>query len=76
MARSSPDYDSSIQLEGVSGEIPVAPGGGREEATLAVLRPDQKQAYLDERQRRREAAEKDMQSIGLTLPSNWNFLDP
>ncbi len=76
MARNSPDYDSSIKLEGSSGDIGNLPAGSPEAATLAVLKPEQRAAYEAERQRRREEAEKDMKSIGLTLPETWNFLDP
>lgn len=75
MARNSPDFDSSIKLEGASGDIGNLPAGSREEATLAVLRPDQREAYQAERQRRRDEAEKNMKAIGLTLPETWNFLD-
>ena len=42
---------------------------------LAVLRPDQRAAYEAERQRRRDEAAKDLQSVGLTLPENWNLLE-
>lgn len=75
MARNSPEYDASIKLEGAAGDIGNIPSGSREEATLSVLRPEQREAYLAERQSRRDAAEKDMRAIGLTLPETWNFLD-
>ncbi len=75
MARNSPEYDASIKLEGAAGDIGNLPSGSREEATLSVLRPEQREAYLAERQSRRDAAEKDMRAIGLTLPESWNFLD-
>jgi len=76
MARQSPDYDSSVKLEGAAGDIAAAGQGTPEEATLAVLRPDQREKYQAEKQKRREAAAKDLEAIGLSLPSNWDPLDP
>jgi hypothetical protein len=75
MARGSSDYDPSMKLEGADGEIGATAGGNREQATLAVLRPDQRAAYEAERQRRRAEAEKDAAAIGLTLPEKWDLLD-
>lgn len=76
MARGSSDYDPSMKLEGAGGEIGGTAGGNREQATLSVLRPEQRAAYEAERQRRRAEAEKDLNAIGLTLPENWDTLDP
>jgi hypothetical protein len=73
MARGARDYDPSMKLEGVMGDIPGGAGG--REAMLAVLRPDQRAAYEAERQRRRDDAAKDMEAIGLTLPADWDLLD-
>lgn len=75
MARGSRDYDPSMKLEGAGGEIGTTAGGNREQATLAVLRPDQRAAYEAERQRRRAEAEKDAAAIGLSIPENWDALD-
>ncbi len=75
MARSSPDYDPGMQLEGEAGDIGTTPGGSPRDAMLSVLRPEQREAYEAERQRRREEAEKDMNAIGMSLPSNWDLLD-
>jgi hypothetical protein len=75
MARSSRDYDPSMQLEGIGGEIGSTPSGGRQEAMLSVLRPEQRQAYEAERQRRRAEAAEDLNAIGLSLPPNWDLLD-
>ena len=75
MARSSPDYDSSITLNGALGPIGATPGGDPHEAMLTVLTPDQRVRYDAERQRRRTQAAKDMAAVGLTLPPNWEFLD-
>jgi hypothetical protein len=75
MARSSPDYDSSITLNGALGPIGATPGGDPHEAMLTVLTPDQRVRYDAERQRRRTQAAKDMAAVGLTLPHNWEFLD-
>lgn len=76
MARASRDYDPAMKLEGVGGEIgATAAAGTRQEAMLAVLRPDQRAAYQAEQQRRRDEAVKNMEAMGLTLPPNWDALD-
>ncbi|MHA3775660.1 hypothetical protein ACXR0O_29450 [Verrucomicrobiota bacterium sgz303538] len=75
MARSSRDYDPSMVIEGVNGQIGATPAGDRQAAILSVLSPDQRVAYEAERQRRREAAEKDLAAIGLTLSPNWEMFD-
>ena len=75
MARSSPDYDPSMRLEGGRGEIGVVPSENARDAMLAVLRPEQRAIYDAERKRRREEAEKDLASIGLTLPPDWEMFD-
>ncbi|QJE94882.1 hypothetical protein [Luteolibacter luteus] len=74
-ARSSPDYDPAMKLEGIGGDIGATPGGASRDAMLSVLRPEQREKYEVERQRRRAEAEKEMNEIGLTLPSNWDLLD-
>lgn len=75
MARSSPDYDPRMVIEGASGEVGATPSGDRQQAILSVLTPDQRAAYEAERQRRREEANKDLEAIGLTLPPDWEMLD-
>jgi len=76
MARSSKDYDPSMILQGSQGQIlATAPVTDRESAILSVLRPDQRAAYVAEKNRRREAAAKDMEAIGLTLPANWAMFE-
>lgn len=75
MARTSRDYDPAMQLEGIGGEIGSTPGGSRQDAMLSVLRPEQREAYDAERQRRREEASKDLEAIGLSLPPSWDLLD-
>jgi hypothetical protein len=75
MARNSRDYDPSMILEGARGEIGATPGGKPQDAMLAVLRPDQRATYEAERQRRREAAAKEAEAVGLTLPAGWEMLE-
>jgi hypothetical protein len=75
MARNSRDYDPAMKLEGGVGEIATTPSGGSREVMLSVLRPDQREAYETERQRRRTEAAKDMEALGLTLPPSWDLLD-
>ena len=75
MARGSRDYDPAMKLEGVGGDIGATPVGDRQQAMLAVLRPDQRAAYAAAQQSRRDEAAKTMQAIGLTLPPNWDMLN-
>lgn len=73
MARGSRDYDPSMKLEGVGGDIGATPAGNRQDAMLAVLKPEQRALYQSELQRRRDEAAKNMQGIGLTLPPDWDM---
>ena len=75
VARGSRDYDPAMKLEGAAGDIGGTPTGDRQAALLAVLRPDQRAAYEAEQQRRRAEAATSMESLGLTLPPNWDMLD-
>jgi hypothetical protein len=75
MARGSRDYDPGMKLEGSGGEIGSTPAGDRQQAMLSVLRPEQREAYESERQKRREEAEAEMQEFGLSLPPEWDLLD-
>jgi len=75
MARGSRDYDPAMKLEGIGGEIGNTPAGDRQQAMLSVLRPEQREAYESERQKRREEAAAEMQEFGLSLPPEWNLLD-
>lgn len=74
-ARSSRDYDPGMKLEGITGDIGATPAGDRQAAMLAVLRPDQREVYEADRQKRRDEAAKDAAAIGLTLPPDWNPID-
>lgn len=75
MARGSKDYEPTMKLEGANGEIGATPGGDRQAAMLAILKPEQRAAYEAEQKRRRDEAAKNMESVGLTLPSDWQMLD-
>ena len=68
MARGAKDYDSSMIFEGANGPVTGVPDGNPKEAMLSILTPDQRAAYDAEMRRRREAAEKEMNTVGLTLP--------
>ena len=71
MAQSSPDYDSSIRLEGVTGEIAPANLHPRD-ALKSVLRPDQLAKYEEARQRRFLEASREMNKLGVELPADWD----
>lgn len=75
VARSSPDYDPAMQIDGVTGPVESKPVGDRRAAILDVLRPDQRAQYEVERQRQREQAEKQWAGVGLRLPDEWQIFD-
>ncbi len=75
MARSSPDYDPTMVMEGAQGNIGGTPSANPRDAMLSVLTPDQRVAYDTELRNRRESASKDLEAIGLTLPADWEMLD-
>ena len=75
VVRNSRDYDPAMVLEGAGGQIPAAVAPNPREAMLAVLTPDQRATYDAEQRRRRDEAEKDLNSMGMTLPANWEMLE-
>ena len=71
MARSSPDYDPSMQLDGLGADTAgLSEGASRDEAILAVLTPEQASLYEADRQRRREEAAKGFEAMGLKPPGD------
>lgn len=76
MARGAKDFDPGMSFEGLGTDTaPLATGRSKQDAILAVLRPDQKAAYEAEREKRREAARKDLEEIGLSLPENFDPME-
>lgn len=76
MARGARDFDPKMQFEGLGADTgALASGQSKQDAILAVLRPGQRQAYEAEREKRRQATQKEMQSMGLTLPADWGSRD-
>lgn len=76
MARSSPDYDPAMRLEGLGSDAAaLTEGGSRDEAILAVLRPDQRAAYEADRQRRRTEAARNLESLGIKPPADLGALE-
>jgi len=74
VARNSKEYDPRMAIDGVSATAgPPSTTGDTQEAMLSVLRADQRAAYEIEIQRRREQAAKDMEAVGLSLPTDWDF---
>jgi hypothetical protein len=73
MARGARDFDPAMQFEGLGTDRgALATGQSKQDAVLAVLRPDQRQIYQDEQEKRRMAARQEMESLGLTPPADWN----
>ena len=50
-------------------------GESKQEAILSVLTPEQRKNYQAQREAQRLAAQKEMESIGLTLPDDWSGFD-
>lgn len=76
MARSSPDFDPSMKLDGIGPTTTtITPGQDREQAILNVLRPDQRQRYEAYRQTQREEAEKEANESGFRLPQHWDLFE-
>lgn len=77
MARGARDFDPTMQFEGLGTDTAALPSGkSKQDAILAVLRPEQRQAYQDAQAKRRAEARKEMESIGLTLPDDSKMFDP
>jgi hypothetical protein len=73
MARGARDFDPAMQFEGLGTDRgALATGQSKQEAVLAVLRPDQRQIYQNEQEKRRTAARQEMESLGLTPSADWN----
>ena len=76
MARGSPEFDPSMQFEGLGDDRAVlAPGESRDQAILGVLRPDQREQYEAQRARRRQEAEAEAAEVGLKLPPDWDMFE-
>lgn len=80
MARGASDFDPAMQFKGLGTDTgALSSGKSKQDAILEVLRPEQRQAYEDDRKQKRLAAQKDMEAIGLTLPADFDssdLLDP
>jgi uncharacterized protein YoxC len=76
MARNSKDYVPSMGLEGGVGQITEVAGSNSRDAMMSVLRPEQRAAYEAERETRRKTAQEELKTFGLSLPPNWDMLDP
>ena len=79
MARGAGDFDPAMRFEGIGTDTGTLTGKSKHGAILAILRPEQRQAYEAEQENRRTEARKEMEAIGLTLPADWNasdMLDP
>jgi hypothetical protein len=71
LARTSPDYDPTMVIEGVQGSVGAPPKGDRKSAVLSVLTPRQRTLYDAEQQRIRAERLKDAEAVGFTMPEDW-----
>lgn len=77
LARGARDFDPAMVFEGM-GTNTTLQGKSKQDAILSVLRPEQRDAYEAEREKRRLETEKELGSMGLSMPDNWqdrDFLD-
>jgi Spy/CpxP family protein refolding chaperone len=76
MARGSRDFDPSMQFEGLGEDrAALTPGQSRDDAIMAVLRPEQRAQYEAHRAQRRQEAEAEAAEIGLKLPDDWDVFE-
>ena len=76
LARSSRDFDPTMQFEGLGTETgALTTGKSKQDAILSVLTPQQRESYQAEREKQRAAAQKEMEQIGLSLPADWSSRD-
>lgn len=76
MARGSRDFDPSMQFEGLGDDrAALSPGQSRDDAIMAVLRPEQRAQYEAHRVQRRQEAEAEAAEIGLKLPDDWDVFE-
>lgn len=79
MARGAGDFDPAMQFEGIGTDTGTLAGKSKQDAILAILRPEQREVYEAEQEKRRTKAREEMEAIGLTPPADWNssdMLDP
>lgn len=74
LARGARDFDPAMQFEGTGTSSPLT-GKSKQDAILSVLRPDQREAYEAEREKHRQETEKELGSMGLSLPADWQDRD-
>lgn len=76
MARGSKDFDPSMQFEGLGNDrAAIPPGQSRDDAILAVLRPEQRTTYEAGRQHARDEATREMAEVGIKLPDDWDLFE-
>ena len=77
MARSSPEYDAQMMIEGVetSATTEGSAGPDRDAAIMEVLRPDQQQKYTQYQEERRAKMEMEFTEMGLKIPEGFDALN-
>ena len=75
MARGATDFDPAMRFEGVGPDTGALAGKSKQDAILSILRPDQRETYEAEQEKRHTQARKEMEAIGLTLPADWKSSD-
>lgn len=74
LARGARDFDPAMQFEGL-GTSTTLQGKSKQDAILSVLRPDQREAYEAAREKQRAETEKELGSMGLSMPADWESQD-
>jgi len=74
LARGARDYDPAMQFEGMGTNTTLS-GKSKQDAILSVLRPEQRESYEAARQKQRVETEKELGSMGLSLPKDFDSRD-
>jgi hypothetical protein len=74
LARGARDYDPAMQLEGLGTNTTLS-GKSKQDAILTVLRPEQRESYEAARRKQRAETEKELGSMGLSMPQDFDSRD-
>ena len=75
MVRSSPDYRTGMDVEGLDPNAGRMEVRARNEALSGILDQDQRRVWEERRRERRADAAEDLMRLGIALPNDWDLLD-
>lgn len=74
-ARGSKDYEQGMAVDGMSGAQAGLGVEQRNAEVMSLLRPDQQAQYETYQAEQREEANRELQEMGLKLPSDWDLFE-